>query len=163
MYYVYILLSQKDSNFYTGFTSNLKGRIEEHESGLSNSTKHRRPLILVYYEACINRKDAMHREKYLKTTYGKRYLKNRMRNYFNEKQVIYYTGAEAFRSWRYTKYFVSKLSIAECEAAETQVWNDFAFSCKYIDKATHDKLFDKYDHIIAMIVNMINKPEKWTL
>jgi len=71
--------------------------------------------------------------------------------------------AEAFRSRRYTKYFVSKLSIAECEAAETQVWNDFAFSCKYIDKATHDKLFDKYDHIIAMIVNMINKPEKWTL
>ena len=71
--------------------------------------------------------------------------------------------SEAFRKRRYKKAFVSKLSDSEGEAAETQVWLDFSFSCKYIDRTIHNRLFDKYDHIIAMIVNMINKPEKWTL
>ena len=46
---------------------------------------------------------------------------------------------------------------------ETQVWLNFSLSCKYIDNETHNELFDKYDHIIAIIVNMINQPEKWTL
>ena len=71
--------------------------------------------------------------------------------------------SEAFRKRRYEKAFISKLSDSEGEAAETQVWLDFSLSCKYIDKQTHDMLFDKYDHIIAMIVNMINQPGKWTL
>ena len=71
--------------------------------------------------------------------------------------------AEAFRKRRYEKAFVAKLSDSEGEAAETQVWLDFSFSCKYIDKTTYDSLFDKYDHILAMIVNMIKQPEKWTL
>ncbi len=71
--------------------------------------------------------------------------------------------AEAFRKRRYPKAFVSKLSDSGGEAAETQVWLDFSFSCKYIDKTTYNSLFDKYDHIIAMIVNMIKQPEKWTL
>ena len=71
--------------------------------------------------------------------------------------------AEAFRSRRHPKFFISKLTISESEAAETQVWLDFAFSCKYIDKQTYNNLFDKYDHIISMLVNMINQPYKWTL
>lgn len=71
--------------------------------------------------------------------------------------------AEAFRSRRYPKFFISKLTISESEAAETQVWLDFALSCKYIDKETYNNLFDKYDHIISMIVNMIIQPEKWKL
>ena len=71
--------------------------------------------------------------------------------------------AEAFRKRRYPKAFISKLSDSEAEAAETQVWLDFSLSSKYIDKEIHNKLFDKYDHIIGMIVNMINQPEKWTL
>jgi putative endonuclease len=80
MYYVYVLLSEMDGNFYTGFTSDLKRRIIEHQNGETKSTKHRRPLELVYYEACRSRFDAMKREKYLKTTYGHRYLKNRLSN-----------------------------------------------------------------------------------
>lgn len=83
MFYVYILLSQVDKRFYTGYTKDLKKRIEEHSNGLSPSTKNRRPLDLIYFEACLNQKDALHREKYLKTTYGKRYIKNRLKNYLS--------------------------------------------------------------------------------
>ena len=79
MYYVYVLRSMKDGNFYTGYTSDLKKRLEEHTEGLTPSTAHRRPLELVYYEASRNIKDVMHREKYLKTTYGKRYIRNRIK------------------------------------------------------------------------------------
>lgn len=63
--------------------------------------------------------------------------------------------AEAFRKRRYPKAFVSKLSDSEGESAETQVWIDFSLECKYIDNKINEKLFDKYDHIISMLVNMI--------
>lgn len=70
--------------------------------------------------------------------------------------------AEAFRKRRYEKAFVSKLSDSEGEAAETQVWLDFSFKCKYIDKETYSKLYNKYDQIIGKLVNMIRHPEKWS-
>lgn len=71
--------------------------------------------------------------------------------------------AEAFRKRRYPKSFIAKLSDSEGEAAETQVWLDYALACNYLDKVTYVKLFDKYDHILAMLVTMINKPENWSL
>ena len=80
MFYVYVLFSEKDGNFYVGYTANLKNRVLKHNSGEVQSTKWRRPLLLVYYEASINKSDALHREKYLKTSYGKRYIKNRLKN-----------------------------------------------------------------------------------
>ena len=67
MYYVYVLKSERDTRFYTGFTIDLKNRISEHNAGRVRSTALRRPLKLVYYEACLNQADAIHREKYLKT------------------------------------------------------------------------------------------------
>ncbi len=70
--------------------------------------------------------------------------------------------AEAFRKRRYEKAFVSSLCTAEGEAAETQVWLEFSFKCDYIDKETYVTLFERYDHMIAMIVNMIRKPSRWT-
>ncbi len=70
--------------------------------------------------------------------------------------------AEAFRKRRYPKSFIAKLSDAEGEAAETQVWLDYALACKYMDQKTHEILIDKYDHIISMIVIMISKPENWS-
>lgn len=70
--------------------------------------------------------------------------------------------AEAFRRRKYPKSFVAKLSDSEGEAAETQVWLDYAIKCKYIDIETHDMLDDKYDHIIAMLVNMSINPENWS-
>ncbi len=68
---------------------------------------------------------------------------------------------EAFRKRRYPKSFVSKLSDSEGEAAETQVWLDFAEKSGYITKETHSALYQKYDWILGMIINMINNPEKW--
>ena len=79
--YVYILRSLADGNFYVGFTSDLKNRIAEHQSGRVHSTKGRLPVELVYYEACRNRADATRREKYLKTAWGKRYIKSRLADY----------------------------------------------------------------------------------
>jgi putative endonuclease len=66
MYYVYILKSKKDHNFYIGSTNDLKRRLYEHNSGLVFSTKSRRPLELVYYEAYRAEGDARKREKKLK-------------------------------------------------------------------------------------------------
>jgi len=80
-YYTYILQSLRDNKFYTGYTENLKLRFEEHRKGKVASTKERRPLRLIYYEASLDRKDAMHREKYLKTYLGKMFLKNRLKSY----------------------------------------------------------------------------------
>jgi len=70
--------------------------------------------------------------------------------------------AESFRKRRYPKAFIAKLSDAEGEAAESQVWLDYALECGYINKESHSFLNDKYDHIIAMIVNMISKPQNWS-
>ena len=80
-YYVYVLRSLKDAYFYTGYSSNLTNRIEAHHAGKVTSTKLRRPLELVYWEGCLNQQDATRREKYLKTAWGKRYIKIRIRNY----------------------------------------------------------------------------------
>jgi len=81
IFYVYILQSKKDGNFYTGYTADIKKRINEHNNGKVKSTSYRRPLYLVYYEVCSNQQDALHREKYLKTSWGKRYIKSRLKNY----------------------------------------------------------------------------------
>lgn len=81
MYYTYILLSKKDNKFYSGYTEDLKLRFESHIKGLIKSTKYRRPLRLVYYEACLNQQDATKREKYFKTYHGKMFLKNRLKSY----------------------------------------------------------------------------------
>jgi len=81
MYYVYVLRSLKDNKIYTGFTADLKKRLEMHNKGQIPGTKYRLPLELIYYEACVNKNDALRREKYLKTTYGGRYLKSRLKDH----------------------------------------------------------------------------------
>ncbi len=80
MYFVYILKSQKDLKLYTGFTPDTPySRKTKHNSGDVPSTKGRRPLDLIYFEAYINERDALRREKYLKTTAGKRAIKHMLR------------------------------------------------------------------------------------
>ena len=61
MYYTYVLQSEKDNAFYLGFPKDLKLRFEQHAKGQVDSTKNRRPLNLVYYEACLTREDATRR------------------------------------------------------------------------------------------------------
>lgn len=82
-YYVYVLQSEKDDLWYTGYTSDLRKRLEYHNEGKVDSTKQRRPLKLIYFEGCINQQDATRREKYLKSGNGKIYIKSRLRNFFN--------------------------------------------------------------------------------
>ena len=80
MYYVYVLQSLRDRKFYTGYSANLKGRFEEHKQGKVTSTRKRLPVRLVYYEACLDERDARHRERYLKTHHGKHFLRNRLKS-----------------------------------------------------------------------------------
>ena len=70
---------------------------------------------------------------------------------------------EAYRKRKYPKAFVSKLSDAEAEAAETQTWLDFALKCQYIDLDLYKIVDKEYDHIIGKLVNMARYPEKWTV
>lgn len=81
MYYTYVLQSIKDMKFYTGFTKDLKLRFEQHNKGLVESTKDRRPLKLIYYEACLSQEDATKREKYLKSYHGKMFIRKRLKSY----------------------------------------------------------------------------------
>ena len=84
MFYTYVLLSLKDNSFYTGYCSDLVKRYKQHQSGKVISTKDRRPLKLIYYEACINKEDAIAREKYLKSGMGKRYIRNRIKRFLKD-------------------------------------------------------------------------------
>ncbi|MFH1456589.1 MAG: GIY-YIG nuclease family protein [Patescibacteria group bacterium] len=83
MFYVYLLISKKDNKWYTGFSSDLRKHLNEHNLGKVFSTKGRGTFELIYYEACIDKKDAQAREKYLKSGPGKRYLKNRLRRFLS--------------------------------------------------------------------------------
>lgn len=78
MFYTYVLKSKKDDKLYIGFSSDLKKRLIEHNKGLVEITKNRRPFELVYYEACCEEKKAIAREKMLKTGFGRSYLKKRI-------------------------------------------------------------------------------------
>jgi putative endonuclease len=80
MYYVYVLLSSKDSKFYIGFTPDDPfKRTEKHSLGLVQATKARLPVELIYFEGHANEKDALRRERYFKTTKGKTTLKQMLK------------------------------------------------------------------------------------
>jgi four helix bundle protein len=71
--------------------------------------------------------------------------------------------AEAWRKRRYQAAFISKLSDSKTEAAETQVWLEFALECNYLDRETFDELDAAYEGVIGSIVHMINHPESWVI
>jgi len=75
MYYVYVLLSEKDNNFYIGFSENIEQRLDEHNAGKNISTRNRRPFKLIYSESHTSKSDALRREKYFKSSKGKTTLK----------------------------------------------------------------------------------------
>ena len=76
-YYTYVLACN-DGKLYVGYSSNLQKRVAEHKSGKVPATQNRIPIKLVYYEACIDEKKAIEREKYLKTGFGRSFLKKRI-------------------------------------------------------------------------------------
>ena len=83
MWYIYIIKSNKDGNWYTGSTNDLRKRFNQHNTGKSTYTKSRGPWKLIYYEASLNEQDARSRELYLKSGYGKRYLKQRLKRFLS--------------------------------------------------------------------------------
>jgi putative endonuclease len=83
-YYVYILQSLKNNSLYVGYTSNLKKRLKEHNTGLSQATKPFRPWKLIFYEALLNRIDAKNREIYLKSGYGRKTIKAMLNRYLGK-------------------------------------------------------------------------------
>ena len=88
MYYVYVLLSLKDSKFYIGFSEDIKKRLADHNAGRNTSTKPRRPFELIYYEAHLSKDDALRREAYFKTTKGKSTLNQMLRVTLSTKTII---------------------------------------------------------------------------
>jgi len=84
MYYVYILLL-KNNDLYKGSCSNLTNRLKEHKLGKVKSTEHKRPLKLVHYECYYLKSDAERRERFLKTTEGRRLLKQQIKDVINKK------------------------------------------------------------------------------
>ena len=79
--YVYVLRSLADHQFYVGLTRDLRARRHSHNKGLVASTKRRIPFELVYWEGGLNDSAAAQSEKYLKTAWGKRSIKTRLRRY----------------------------------------------------------------------------------
>ena len=86
MYYVYIL-HLSNGNYYKGSTGDLRRRIDQHKKGLSPATKPYRPVKLIHYEAYVLKSDAERREKFLKTTEGKRLLKKQLRDILQQKDM----------------------------------------------------------------------------
>ncbi len=71
--------------------------------------------------------------------------------------------AEAWRKRRYPNAFVSKLSDADAEAAETQVWLEFALKCGYLDRKFCDELDAVYEKILGKLVKMLTRPDQWAI
>jgi putative endonuclease len=84
MHYVYVLRSASDDGFYIGYSTSLRKRLEQHAKGKSLATSYRRPWKLIYYEAYLNQRDAVGRERYLKSGAGRKFLKAQLRNYLAE-------------------------------------------------------------------------------
>ena len=83
-FYTYTIFSLKDEKFYTGYTIDLKRRLQEHANGLSKATRFRRPFLLIHYEYFINETDAKARERFLKSGFGRNNMKKALQRTFIE-------------------------------------------------------------------------------
>ena len=82
MFYVYLLECQQDKSWYIGYTSDLRRRINDHQNGCGcRTTSIKNNWKLIYYEAYIEKQDAIGREKFLKSGLGRKYLNKQLRNY----------------------------------------------------------------------------------
>ncbi len=82
-YYTYILESDKDKSLYIGFTSDLRKRLKEHNTGKSLYTRSRGPYKLIFFEGFTEEKDAIKREKYLKSGWGRKSINKLLSIYFS--------------------------------------------------------------------------------
>jgi putative endonuclease len=84
MYSVYILYSKNDDKFYIGFTSDLKRRLAEHKAKKNHTTSRYDNFELVLSENFKNKQDALRREKYFKTTKGRKSLRLMLKEMLKE-------------------------------------------------------------------------------
>jgi putative endonuclease len=87
MHYMYVLRSVKDGGFYIGYSVNLRKRFAEHVTEGSFATRYRGPRRLIYYEAYLNQKDALGRERCLKSGSGRRFLKAQLIPYLLQEPL----------------------------------------------------------------------------
>lgn len=69
---------------------------------------------------------------------------------------------EGYRKRRYPKHFTSKMTDADGECAETQIWLDFSRDCKYISEETRNNLYKNYEEVGRMLGSMADNPEKFS-
>lgn len=86
MHYVYLLLLS-DNTIYKGRTDDLKRRVKEHKLGKVNSTRHKKPVKLIHYECYLLKSDAIRREKFLKTTEGRRLLRQQLKDFYSKYNI----------------------------------------------------------------------------
>lgn len=86
MYFVYVLYSQEDDKFYTGYTKDLKRRLNEHRIGEVYTTARYQGVNLIFYEGFVSQADALRRERYFKTTKGKKALRFILRESLKSKK-----------------------------------------------------------------------------
>ena len=82
MHFVYVLESQSDRKWYIGYTLNVGQRLDAHNDGKNTSTSHGGPWKLIYYEAYLEKMDALGREKFLKSGSGHRFIRKQLAHYF---------------------------------------------------------------------------------
>jgi putative endonuclease len=87
VFYVYVLRSAKDFGFYIGYSTNLRLRLKQHADGKSFATSYRGPWKLIYYEAYLEEKDALGRERYLKSGAGRKFLQAQLRHYLSKEPL----------------------------------------------------------------------------
>ncbi|OGI25226.1 MAG: hypothetical protein A3J76_02760 [Candidatus Moranbacteria bacterium RBG_13_45_13] len=87
MYYVYVIESQKNLDLYKGFTISIRKRIKEHNERTVDSTKNFCPWKLIYCEILPDKADAIAREKYLKSSWGRKFIKEVLKNYLKNKKT----------------------------------------------------------------------------
>ncbi len=143
-FYTYVLQSEKDKKFYTGYTKNIELRFEQYQKG--NSCK-AYEVSMEIFEAT---KQFPKEEKYSLTDQIRRSSRSVTSNI-----------AEAWAKRNYVKSFVSKLSDSLGEEYETEVWLDYSRDCKYINTETYNALINKYNEVRKMPIAMMNNPEKF--
>lgn len=151
-FYTYVLQSKVDGKNYTGYTTDLNLRFQQHNKGFVESTKNRRPLKIIYFEACLSQSDALKREKYLKTHYGKMFLKKRLKSYF--------TGQTEGASRVSEKDFKHFLTMSLGSSFEIEALLDISLKLGFISNDNFSDVFMKNEILQKQLNAFISKLNK---
>lgn len=80
-HFVYVLESKIDNSWYIGYTTDVARRLIDHNTSKNISTKAKKPWQILYFEAYRDKRDALGREKFLKSGSGHTFLKKQLKHY----------------------------------------------------------------------------------